>query len=156
MSRLTRLLREWKFDYTISKRENGGTASGYRQYADRRFLDNPSAVEVREAICDIAKSVWEEQPRKKGPDLFEVAGFKIPEFLTRYSTTFFSAPDDEEQFEKVHQKFATVNDLVDHSNIHLLKAAQASAAAAKEAEAAREALRRANGDRSKRLSDCQD
>jgi hypothetical protein len=155
MSRFTRLLREWKIDYTIAQEERGGTASGYRQYVDRRFLSDPGAVEIREAVCDAAKGVWEEQSRKKGPDLFDVAGLTIPEFLTRYAKDFFAHPD-EDQFEKVHQSFAVVSDLVDHSNIHLLKAAQASAAAAKEAEAAQEALRRAAGDRNKRLSDVQD
>jgi hypothetical protein len=76
--------------------------------------------------------------------LFAVNGLTIPEFLTRYGKGFFA--EDEEELEKVHQSFATVNDLQDHSNIHLLKAAEASAAAAKEAQAAQEAFRRARGD----------
>jgi hypothetical protein len=75
-------------------------------------------------------------PRKKGPDLFSIAGYTIPEHLTRYASGFYSPEDDaeeedEEAYEKVDHDFATVNDLYDDATIKLRKAAQSSAAAKK-------------------------
>jgi hypothetical protein len=79
--------------------------------------------------------------------------------LTRpasYATGADIEEDDEQKFEKVDFKFATVNDLFDDATIKLRKAAQSSAAAEKEMQAADEARRRARGKMSAFLRDITD
>jgi hypothetical protein len=91
--------------------------------------------------------------------LFSIGGFTVPEYLTRpasYATGADIEEDDEQKFEKVDFKFATVNDLFDDATIKLRKAAQSSAAAEKEMQAADEARRRARGKMSAFLRDITD
>jgi hypothetical protein len=104
---------------------------------------------------EAATRVWEAQPRKVGPDLFAISGVTIPEYLTRPAKIDFSI-DDDDRFEKVDHRFATVHDLYQDATIKLRKSAQAAAIAEKEMQAADEALKRAGGDMSAFLRDLKD
>jgi hypothetical protein len=153
-------LAELKDKYLRQQKTDGGTAGGYRKFAaeniDRLFLEKF----IWDALNEAATREWRKQPRKDGPDLFSIAGVKIPDSLTRPAKGKFitgeGLDDDEGDFEKVHSDFATVGDLIDDATIKLRKAAQASAAAEREARIADEALRRAHGDRDTLLKNIAD
>lgn len=148
---LRELLQFEKTRYLDNRKEQGGTAEGYRQRIRRQYSRHPDKFDalVLDALMEAATKNWQSQPRKHGPDLFSVSGETIPEFLTRPTTTFLTGEDieteDEGRFEKVHQKYATANDYREDVMIKMRKAAQSSAAAERQMRAVDEVFRRAKG-----------
>jgi hypothetical protein len=103
-----------------------------------------------ESTMESATKAWQARPRSHGPDLFSIAGYTIPEFLTRDRAGYVAdggeiEDDDEGAFEKVDQKYATAHDFYADTMIKLRKAAQASAAANAQAICLDEIRRRAGG-----------
>ncbi|UPT91132.1 hypothetical protein HAP41_0000020710 [Bradyrhizobium barranii subsp. apii] len=128
----------------------GGTAKGFRERikADYRAHELKYTALVLDAVMEASTKNWQAPPRKRGPDLFCISGLTIPETLTRpssFATGEGIDDDDEDKFEKVDCKYATVSDLIDDATIKLRKAAQSSAAAEAQMKAADEARRRARG-----------
>lgn len=147
---LRELLQFEKTRYLESKREEGGTAEGFRQRIRRQYNRSPDKFDslVLDALMEAATKNWEQQPRKSGPDLFSIGSDTVPEFLTRpslYATGEDIAGDVESRFEKVHQKYATIDDYREDALIKMRKAAQSSAAAERQMRAVDEALQRAKG-----------
>jgi hypothetical protein len=158
---LRELLQFEKTRYLQSRKEQGGTAEGFRQRVRRQYSRHPDKFDalVLDALMEAATKNWEAQPRKHGPDLFSISSDTVPEFLTR--PALFVTGEDieteaESRFEKVHQKYATVNDYREDALIKMRKAAQSSAAAEKQMQAVDEALRRAKGKGSTPLQDIAD
>jgi hypothetical protein len=147
---LPEILKFEKDRYLMQCKKTGGTAAGFRKHCVTCHDEEPAkfAKLQREAFLEAATKCWQAQPRKRGPDLFDISGITVPEYLTR-SIGFVDGDDiddeSEEKFEKVHYKFATVSDLYADANIKLRKAGQASAAANRLYTAADEARRRARG-----------
>lgn len=126
---------------------DGGTAGGFRQWIRQRMEEEGDALfQIGALLDEAATGAWEAQPRTTGPDLFSINSLPVPEFLTRPGK---SADDDgendEDGYEKVSQRFATVSDLFEDAVVKMRKAAQASAAAEKRYQQAQEARRRARG-----------
>ena len=149
-SNLRELLNIEKKRYLEERAAAGGTAAGFRERVRASYqADQMKYVAlVLDAVMESATKTWQQAPRKRGPDLFCVAGQTIPEYLTRpasFVTGDDIEHDDEEKFEKVDAKFATISDLFDDATIKMRKAAQSSAAAETEMKAADEARRRARG-----------
>jgi hypothetical protein len=149
--------------YLEKRKEDGGTASGWRSFGMGSLKRDPAllALYSDELILMALTKKWQEPPRKRGPDLFSMAGYVVPDTLTRISKTEFADGDDieedvENKFEKVDHRYATVNDLIADSNIKLRKAAQSSARANACAIAADVALKRAKGDLNVFLRDIAD
>ena len=146
---LPHFLKIQKKSYLEARKASGGTAEGYRRWVYAKT--SPESLEKWKAaaLMEAATRTWQAPPRKAGPDLFSINGLNIPEFLTRPSSAFVTGEEIEdgqdEWFEKVDHKYATVGDLGEHVTIHLRKAAQASAAAERLATAFDEARRRAGG-----------
>lgn len=157
---LRELLREEKVRYIERCAEQGGTAEGFRQRIRRRHAKDPLKFTslVIDALMEAATKNWQEPPRKRGKDLFSIAGITLPEFLTRPAAKHVSGEtlEDDEAFEKVSQKFATVADLEADVTIKLRKAAQSAAAANQLATVLDEARRRARGKDSAFLHDLMD
>jgi hypothetical protein len=156
-------LRIQRKKYLLYKERVGGDAPGFREWIKIQIDENPAlfAKSVLEAWMEAATKIWQEQPRKDGPDLFSIAGYTIPEHLTRPAPGQniegdMGDAEQREHFEKVDQSFATVSDLIDDATIKLRKAAQSAAAAEQEMKAADEARRRAQGNRNKLLKDVRD
>jgi hypothetical protein len=150
-----------KDHYLQGRKEKGGTAEGFRQHCVKRYGDDPLKFEQLkgEAFLEAVTRQWEAQPRKRGPDLFDISGQTVPEYLTR-AVTFVDGEDiesgDEERFEKVHFKYATVADLYADATIKMRKAAQSSAGAEHLMQVADEARRRARGVMDAKLHDLAD
>lgn len=151
-----RKLIELRNEYLLLCGKNAGTAAGFRDYVAMRHRDDPRVFPIDFLRDQAATRAWEAQPRKSGPDLFSINGVKLPEALTRPRAGFFEEEDDEKKFEKVHQNFATVNDLYEDAVIKLRVAAADAAAADQRMKLADEALKRAKGDRSTLLSAIRD
>lgn len=133
----------------------GGSAAGFRDWIRDRSSEDARLFPLDAMRDEAATKVWNEQPRDQGPDLFTLEGDAVPEFLTRPSRDAASGEDDA-GFEKVDQKFATINDLFEDALIKMRKAAQASAASERRMQQADEARRRAGGDMSAFLRDIAD
>lgn len=153
-SSLKQLIAIEKKRYLLEREANGGTAEGFRTRIVKQIIGAEGTDKLKydkwmiEAVQEAATRCWQAQPRKKGPDLFRIAGLTIPETLTRPTSIVSGddiADDDETKFEKVDYQFATVSDLFDDAMIKLRKAAQASTAANSEMNAADEARRRSKG-----------
>lgn len=166
MSELSAYLGAEKKRFLVGAQEVGGKAKGFRRHVSELYNKDPGFF-VRltlDALMEAATKKWEAQPRKRGPDLFAIGGYPIPEYLTRPSFEVRDdvEPDDEEeeseeeQFEKVDQQYATVNDLYADATIKLRKAAQSGAAAEQEMRAADDARRRARGNMAAYLRDITD
>jgi hypothetical protein len=163
---LRELLGIEKKRYLEDRAEEGGTAEGFRQRIRKQYTKDPTKFVslVLDALMEATTKKWQEPPRKRGPDLFAVGlpsgeEFIIPEYLTRpasYATGDDIDDDDESKFQKVDSKFGTINDLFDDATIKMRKAAQSSAAAEKEMQAADELRRRARGKMSAFLRDVVD
>jgi len=157
---LRELLNTEKRKYIEGRKEEGGTAEGFRQRIRRQYARDPLKFDslVLDALMEAATKNWQAPPRKRGKDLFSIAEISIPEFLTRPAAAHVTAEtlDDEEAFEKVSQKFATVADLAEDVTIKLRKAAQSAAAANELAQALDEARRRARGKEGAFLHDLMD
>jgi hypothetical protein len=140
-----------KQKYLEQQGEAGGTASGYRNWIYEKkdqFVDFMS-----EALGVAATKKWQE-PSRSGPDLFSIAGIPIASYLTRPSASFFTGEDiddEDERFEKVDQRFATVNDLREDALIKQRNVTRSAHAAEMKMRAVDEALRRAKGDLRKSL-----
>jgi len=139
--------------YLERQKQEGGTAAGWRVYALEQLHREPERLSLytEELILNGLTKKWREPPRKRGPDLFSIADYTIPETLTRVAKHQIAdgdeiETDDEDVFEKVDHRYATVADLIDDSNIKLRKAAQSSARANACAIAADFARKRAKGD----------
>jgi hypothetical protein len=145
--------------YIEKTQEAGGSAEGFRKRIAGQYSRNKLKFEslMFGALMEATTRAWQKQPRKRGPDLFSIAGVVIPEFLTR-PTRHVSGDelDNDELFEKISYKFASVRDLRESATIKLRKAAQSSAAAELEMKAADEALRRAGGNEKAFLHDVMD
>ena len=121
---------------------------------------------VLDALMEATTRKWQEQPRHRGPDLCEINGFTVPEYLTRPTKAYFDAEPpavsddaddaDDDRFNKVDKDFATVADLQDDALIKLRNAARAGTKANREMDAADEAMRRARGNASALLRDIAD
>jgi hypothetical protein len=157
---LRELLRIEKQRYIEGCKERGGTAEGFRRRIQRQYSREPAKFEskVLDALMEAATKNWQAAPRRHGKDLFSIAGFPIPEFITRPAASQVSGEtlDDDEAFEKVSQKFATVADLAQDVTLKLRKAAQSAAAANELAQALDEARRRARGKEGAFLHDVMD
>lgn len=158
---LRELLQFEKTRYLLGRKEEGGTAEGFRQRIRRQYGRHPDKFDalVLDALMEAATKNWEAQPRKHGPDLFSVSGETIPEYLTRpalYVTGEDIETGDEVRFEKVHQKYATANDYREDALIKMRKAAQSSAAAERQMRAVDEVFRRAKGKGNTPLQDIAD
>lgn len=158
---LRELLQFEKTRYLLSRKEEGGTAEGFRQRIRRQYGRYPDKFEslVLDALMEAATKNWEMQPRKHGPDLFSISDDIVPEYLTR-PAMFVTGEDiesgNEIRFEKVHQKYATANDYREDALIKMRKAAQSSAAAERQMRAVDEAFRRAKGKGNTPLRDIAD
>jgi hypothetical protein len=160
MSELSAYLSGQKKQYLLGVEEHGGKAPGFRRHIGDKYTGDPEFFHalVLDALMEAATKKWQQQPRKRGPDLFSIGGYTIPEFLTRPSMSMDTEPeeDDEDAYEKVDQQFATVNDLYADATIKLRKAAQSGAAAEQEMRAADDARRRARGNMAAYLRDITD
>ena len=172
MSELSEYLGRAKKRFLLARGEAGGKAVDFRneiaaQYGkDRAFFDSL----VLDALLEAASKKWEAQPRKRGPDLFSVNGYVIPEYLTRpvYETDEEDQDadhddndddDDDEtptDYEKVDATFASIQDLLEDTLLKFRKAAQSSAAAEKQMKAVVELRKRAKGDLRMALKDVVD
>jgi hypothetical protein len=149
---LSELLGIEKAKYLDECKQTGGTASGFRERIRKQYTKDPPKFNklALDAWLEATTKKWQQQPRRRGPDLFSINGYAVPEFLTRVGQ---GGPvdgqaienDTEEAFEKVSAKFATVNDLYQDATIGMRKAAQNSASAERKMQAADEARRRAKG-----------
>jgi hypothetical protein len=159
---LRALLQFEKSRYLEGRKTEGGTAQGFRARIRAQYSRDPTKFEklVLDALMEATTKTWQAQPRKRGTDLFSIAGIAIPEFLTRPSSEYVDGDDIEDdvesKFEKVHHRFATVNDLYEDATIKMRKAAQSSAAAESEMRVADEARRRAKGKTSALLCELAD
>jgi hypothetical protein len=157
---LRELLNTERSRYIESRKEQGGSAEGFRQRLRRQYGRDPLKFQslVLDALMEAATKTWQAPPRKRGKDLFAIAGITLPEFLTRPADKFVSGEDldSDEKFEKVSQKFATVSDLSGDVTIKLRKAAQSAAAANQLAQVLDEARRRARGNDAAFLHDLMD
>jgi hypothetical protein len=157
---LRELLRLEKSRYIEGKKEQGGTAEGFRERIRRQYGRDPRKFDslVLDALMEATTKNWQAPPRKRGKDLFAIHGITLPEYLTRPAVGPVTGEelDDDEKFEKVSQKFATVDDLASDTTIKLRKAAQSSAAANQLALALDEARRRARGNGAAFLHDLMD
>jgi hypothetical protein len=149
--------------YLQARKEQGGTAEGFRQHCLKEYKDDPVKFEKLkgEAFLEAVTKQWEAQPRKHGPDLFDISGQTVPKYLTRSRPTTFADGDDiesgdEDKFEKVHFKYATVQDLYADATIKMRNAMRAGAAAERLMQAADEARRRARGKMDALLRDLAD
>src|SRR6185312_3404117 len=96
----------------------GGTAKGFRERisTDYRAHELKYTALVLDAVMEAATKNWQAPPRKRGPDFFCISGLTVPETLTRpssFATGDDIDDDDEDKFEKVDCRYATVSDLVD-------------------------------------------
>jgi hypothetical protein len=151
-----RRLIELREEYLLLCGKDAGTAAGFRDYVSMRHRDDPRIFPVEFLRDQAATRAWEAQPRKRGPDLWSINGETLPEALTRPHRGLFDDDDDEKAFEKIHQRFATVDDLREDAIIKLRVAAEGSAAANQRMKQADEALKRAKGDGSVLLSAIKD
>jgi len=161
MSRLSKHLAGLKKKYILERETAGGTAHGFGEYLGREYQNNQLlfADMILDAVLEAGRKAWERPPRRGGPDLFTIAGYEVPEYFTRPTNGYIpnqEAGDDNEGFEKVDAKYATVQDMIDDATIHLRKAAQASSAAAAQMDAADEARRRARNNLATFLRDIAD
>jgi hypothetical protein len=156
----SRFLSEFKSRYIEGCKTTGATAKGFRTFIGKQYTSDRTKFDalVVDALMEAATRCWERQPRRRGPDLFSISGETLPEFFTRSRQNVGGADlfDDEDGFEKVHQKFATVNDALEDATIGLRNAARASAAAEEKMRVVDEARKRAKGKMSAFLRDIAD
>jgi hypothetical protein len=156
---LKQALRFEKKRYLEIRGSEGGTAAGFRDHVEKIYGGTIDRWKF-EALAEASTRSWRAPPKKKGPDLFSLGGFEVPEYVTRPKVRDVPIDDeddeDEEQYEQVDHNSATVQDLIDDSVVKLRTAARTSAAADKRARQADEALRRCRGDRSILLKDLAD
>jgi hypothetical protein len=146
-----------KKNFLLANKDLGGGVRAFRRHIEDRFsADRPYFAKLQfDALMESTTKAWERPARKVGPDLFSVAGYTIPEFLTRPASGYVDGDDveeDEEAFEKVDAQFATVQDLMYDAMIKLRKAAQAE----REMRAVDDARRLARGNMAMRLHDMAD
>lgn len=134
---------------------SAGTAKGFREWIADAAAHDPRVFPIDALRDEAADKAWQRQPRKRGPDLFSVAGINVAEFLTRrrkgYTESDVEEGDEEGLFEKIDSRFATVDDYLEDALIKMRNAARASAAAEEQMKHGDEILRLARGDRSARL-----
>lgn len=156
---MSALLQAEKIRYIEKTQQDGGSAEGFRKRIRGQYSRNQLKYDslMLDALMEAATRAWEKPPRKHGDDLFSIAGVVVPEFLTRPARHVTGDElEDEDLFQKVSYKFATVRDLYDDATVKLRKAAQSSAAAERLMKAADEALRRAKGKDTAFLHDVMD
>ena len=155
---ISTLLQAEKIRYIEKTRQDGGFAEGFRRHIRKLFLKDSLKFEflMLDAVMEATTRAWEKSPRKSGPDLFSISGVTIPEFLTRPARHVSGAELEEELFEKVSYKFATVRDLYDDATVKMRKAVDYYSASAETLKAADEARRRAHGKDTAFLHDVMD
>jgi hypothetical protein len=105
----------------------GGTAQGFRNRIEKQYEKDPRVFKslLLEALFEAATKKWQAQPRKSGPDLFAFAGVAVPDVLTRPRAAYVNGDeideDEEQKFEKVDSRFATVNDYREDAMIKIRK-----------------------------------
>ncbi len=157
-SSLRSLLVVEKMRYLEGTQTDGGTAQGFRDHIRGCVDDDPLKYTklAMDAVMEASTKAWQTQPRQVGPDLFSIGGLVIPEILTRPAKGSIDDPEDEERYEKVNHKFATVSDLYDDATITLRVGARTSARGERKMDAADEARRRARNNMSAFLKDLAD
>jgi hypothetical protein len=161
MSELSAYLAAQKKKFLIEREQDGGRAKGFREYVGRQYQIDPAYFTklALDAVMEATTKAWERPARRAGPDLFSIADYAIPEYLTRPTNNYVSdddLDDETEAFEKVDHAFATVQDLLYDATIKLRKAAQSSAVAEREMKAVDDARRRARGNMTTLLRDIAD
>lgn len=159
MSELDKKISALKIKYLEECGSEGGTNEGFRQYARAEYAREPEwfASRVLDGVVSAVNRNWSARPRKRGDDLFSIAGYVVPETLTRPSVEGGEIDfDNERSFKKVHVRFATVQDLIDEGTIKTRKASQTKRAADELVSVGNEALRRAGGNRAALLKDVAD
>jgi len=151
-SSLNEFLKFAKKQYIVSRADKGGTAKGFRDYIAFMLQEDDGIGLAKKwafaAFMEAASKTWEAQPRKRGPDLFATpGGFTFAESFTRRSAV---DPDD---FEKVDQQFATIQDVYYDAELKMAKAQESVAAADRQITAADEIKELAGGDTSIFLRD---
>lgn len=150
--------------YLEQQKEKGGTASGFRARIRDAYKTEKLKYDglILDALMEAATKKWEAQPRKKGPDLFSFGNVVVPEYLTRPVSGYATGEDvedgeeAEQAFEKVDQRYATVQDYADDVNVKLRKHAEAGAAVALQARGVDVARRKAGNNMMTRLADVAD
>lgn len=147
-----------KAKYLAARETQGGTAKGFREWIRKATEADPRLFPADALRDEAATKAWGAHASNDKPDLFSVAGKKVPEFLTRHRKGFADgdSEDEEDFYEKVDARFATVDDYSEDAMVKLRNAARASAAAEKQAQHADECLRLARFDRAARLLDLAD
>jgi hypothetical protein len=150
--------------YLEVRKEEGGTAAGWRDFALKKLEEEKETLAAykTELIVYGLMKKWRDRPRTLGPDIFSIAGVPIPEFVTRtargvdYADGDDIESEDEVKFEKVDHRYATVNDLMEQTDIFLVNAARVAARASLFVNARDAAFKRARGDRNVLLRDLAD
>lgn len=162
-SSLRELVAVEKTKYLEERAEKGGTAEGFRQRIIRQYKKEPTkfTAHMLDALIESATKGWQKPPRKAGPDLFAFGGVVVPDTLTRPSKAYVTGEDvatedEDNKFEKVDHRFATISDLSDDATIKMRKAAQSSAAAEKMMQAVDLARSRAKGNMATFIKDVAD
>jgi hypothetical protein len=140
--------------YIESCGKEGGHAAGFREWIANVCEEDPRLYPYEAMRNEAATKAWQAQPRRRGPDLFAVAGIAIPEFLTRRGRGF--TDEDDDGFVKVAAQYATLQTYHEDAEIKILKAADATAAARLQYQNYEVMLRKAGGDWSVLLKDLAD
>lgn len=162
MSELSQYLNGQKKKFIVARETVGATPRAFREYIGGLYTEDTEyfVKMALDAVMEATTHVWQRQPRREGPDLFDIGGHTIPEFLTRPRRGYVPGVDpdldDADAFETVDQQFATIQDGYDDATIKLRKAAQSASAAERQMKAIDEANKRAKGDRSKLLKEVSD
>jgi hypothetical protein len=141
--------------YIESAGREGGNAAGFREWIANVCEEDPKLYPYAKLRDAAATKAWEAQPRKKGPDLFSVAGIPIPEFLTRRAHGFVEDADDD-GFVKVSANYSTLVTYREDAEIKMLNAADATASARDRYRNYDVLLRVAGGDPTRLLRDLKD
>jgi hypothetical protein len=160
---ISRLLAREKRKYIKGAEADAGNPQGFRDYIHALRDANPEYWEalMLQGLIGNANAAWAKPPRNQGPDLFSIGGFTYAEWLTRPAPGHVpdgqtDIDENDENFEKVDQNFATIDDAYSDAMIKMRVAAQTSSRAERQMKATDLALRRAKGDRSARLADVAD
>jgi hypothetical protein len=157
MSELTKHLSAQKEAYLHQREHHGGTAEGFRERIRALYASDPAYYNAKmlDALMEATTKKWEQEPRKRGPDLFSFNGYSIPEHLTR--PVYGEEGDvDEKAFEKLHQQYASLQDLFDDATIKLRVGARSLSVAEEQMQAVDYGRRKARGDMRKLLRDIKD
>lgn len=142
--------------YLEGRKKKGGTSAGFREFVRIALKDRPDMFV--EALAMASDHGWRAPPADTGPDLFNINGIALPQYLTRPAEGYYAGDEEEDgiEFEQVDHNSATVQDGLDDVTIKMRKAAQAAAKAEVRAKQIDVARRRAKGDLLMLLKDLAD